>query len=153
MLCRFHIAAPAWRAKRTHCSREISRTGTKGITSAAPMRGWTPRCEVRLMSSAARPAPRTADSTTAAGGPTMVTTERLWSGSREKSRSETPSTAIAATIASTMAGSRPSEKLGTHSMSGEGMVIQGTGIREQGLAFDDYRSLGDYLPVQWLKTD
>ena len=39
-----------------HWASEIPDTGTKGITSVAPIRGCTPRCTVRSMSSAARPA-------------------------------------------------------------------------------------------------
>jgi hypothetical protein len=48
----------------------------------------------------------------------MVTTERLWSASIDQSSSCTPSTRIAATIASTRRASLPSEKLGTHSTTG-----------------------------------
>src|SRR5574341_1372425 len=53
---------------------------------------------------------------TAEGDPAKVTTERLWSWSRLKSRTATPETArMAATICSTTSGRRPSLKLGTHS--------------------------------------
>ena len=45
----------------------------------------------------------------------MVTTERLWSGSRDQSSRWTPSTRIAAMIARTLPSSIPSEKFGTHS--------------------------------------
>src|SRR5208283_2376256 len=65
---------------------------------------------------------RTADSTTAPGSPAMVTTERLWSASIDKSSRRTPSTRMAATIAWTQRTSAPSEKLGTHSTSGSLMV-------------------------------
>ncbi len=47
----------------------------------------------------------------------MVTTERLWSLSRDQSSRETPSTRMASTIACTLLRSLPSEKLGTHSMT------------------------------------
>src|SRR5574341_60706 len=53
---------------------------------------------------------------TAEGDPAKVTTERLWSWSRLKSRTATPETArMAATICSTTSGRGPSLKLGTHS--------------------------------------
>jgi hypothetical protein len=58
-----------------------------------------------------------AASTTASGGPAMVTTERLWSVSMDQSSKETPSTRMASTIACTFLRSQPSEKLGTHSMT------------------------------------
>jgi len=74
---------PACRASIAHWTSEIPLTGTKGITSAAPMRGCTPLCPVRSISSAALPAPRMAASTTASGTPAMVTTLRLWSASSE----------------------------------------------------------------------
>src|SRR5580698_9687650 len=72
-----------------HWASEIPETGTNGITSVAPMRGCTPRCTVRSISSAALPAARTAASTTASGRPAMVTTERLWSLSMDQSSKET----------------------------------------------------------------
>src|SRR5260370_846121 len=99
-----------------HSAREMPVTGTKGTTSAAPMRGWTPVWRVRSISWAALPTARTAASTTAAGEPAMVTTERLWAVSSDQSSRRTPSTCMAATIRRTLAGSVPSEKLGTHSM-------------------------------------
>src|SRR5512135_3098018 len=49
--------------------------------------------------------------------PTSVITQRLWSASISRSSRYTPGTFIAATMASTLALSRPSEKLGTHSTS------------------------------------
>jgi hypothetical protein len=67
------------------------------------------------MSLEARPAPRTADSTTAAGGPAMVTTDRLCAVSSDQSRRRTSSTCMAATMEETMVLSVPSEKLGTDS--------------------------------------
>ncbi len=33
---------PAWRARTAQSAREAPLTGMKGMTSAAPMRGWTP---------------------------------------------------------------------------------------------------------------
>src|SRR5580765_1732486 len=68
------------------------------------------------MSSAALPAPRAADSTTASGGPAIVTTERLCAVSSDQSSRRTPSTCIAATMRRTLLASVPSEKFGTHSM-------------------------------------
>src|SRR5664279_1734752 len=59
-----------------------------------------------------------AASTTLLAGPAMVTTERLWSLSSEKSKRLTPSTCIAATMDLTLSSSEPSEKLGTHSSIG-----------------------------------
>ncbi len=97
-------------------------TGTNGITSVAPMRGCSPWCSRRSMRRAATPAMRTAASTSssppATAPPTSVTTERLWLASLVRSSTVTPSTdAPAATISSTTSDRRPSEKLGTHSMS------------------------------------
>src|SRR6202041_1573096 len=80
------------------------------------MRGCTPVCRVRSITSAALPAASTAASTTAAGGPAMVTTERLWSASCDQSSSDTPGTRMVRTMASTRSVSTPSEKFGTHSM-------------------------------------
>ena len=73
------------RGRRTRRGR-LRLTGMNGMTSAAPMRGWTPFCLVRSISSAALPAARTADSTTASGEPAMVTTERLCAASSDQSR-------------------------------------------------------------------
>src|SRR5689334_13035183 len=53
----------------------------------------------------------------ASRSPTMVITQRLWSESISRSSRETPGIFMASTMASTMALSRPSEKLGTHSTS------------------------------------
>src|ERR1700691_6105704 len=49
--------------------------------------------------------------------PTKVITQRLWSVSISRSSRYTPSIFMASTMASTLALSRPSEKLGTHSTS------------------------------------
>ena len=66
----------------------------------------------------ALPVPSSAASATASGSPASVTTERLWSASISRSSTYTPGTLlIAVTMASTLAASRPSEKLGTHSIS------------------------------------
>src|SRR5262249_24017709 len=51
----------------------------------------------------------------ASRSPTRVITQRLWSASISRSSKYTPSIFMASTIASTLALSRPSEKLGTHS--------------------------------------
>src|SRR5580765_3996292 len=92
-------------------------SGMNGITSVAPMRGCTPLCCVRSMSSAALPAARMAASATASGLPTSVITERLWSASLVRSITQTSGTALmASTSASTFVRSRPSEKFGTHSI-------------------------------------
>src|SRR6267378_2578821 len=53
----------------------------------------------------------------ASRSPTRVMTQRLWSESISRSSKYTPSIFMAAMMASTLAGSRPSEKLGTHSTS------------------------------------
>src|SRR5580658_132643 len=90
-----------------------------GTTSVAPMRGCAPVCRVRSISSAALPTARTAASATASGSPASVITLRLWSASLSCASTNTPGTSrIAVTMASTLAGSRPSEKFGTHSTSG-----------------------------------
>src|SRR5258708_31694078 len=92
--------------------------GINGSTSVAPTRGCAPWCFVRSISSMALPVPSSAASATASGSPASVTTERLWSASISRSSTYTPGTLlIAATMASTFAGSRPSEKFGTHSIS------------------------------------
>src|ERR1700722_15615416 len=105
-----------------HSARETPLTGTKGTTSAAPMRGWTPVCLVRSISSAALPTEHTAASTTAAGEPAMVTTERLWAVSSDQSSRRTPSIFMAATICFTLPESVPSEKFGTHSIIASGFI-------------------------------
>src|SRR5665213_10295 len=92
------------------------------MTSAAPILGCTPFCVVKSINSAALPAPRTAASTTASGAPAIVTTERLWSGSIEKSNRCTPSTCIARTISWIFPASVPSEKFGTHSTIGPSFI-------------------------------
>src|SRR6266403_361596 len=62
--------------------------------------------------------PRNALSTAASGLPTKVTTVRLVVAPGSTSSNDTPSTdAIASVICRIMSGSRPSEKLGTHSIS------------------------------------
>jgi hypothetical protein len=53
------------RSVRSRLRPEI---GTKGTTSAAPIRGWTPRCLRRSISSTALAVPAIADSTTSSGG-------------------------------------------------------------------------------------
>ena len=73
--------------------------------SLTPMRGCTPCWRVRLINSTALPAPCTAASTTAPGSPAIVTTERLWSASIDQSNKWTPSTRMAAMIASGTAAS------------------------------------------------
>src|SRR6266446_4753983 len=92
--------------------------GMKGTTSVAPIRGCAPLCLVKSISSSALPTPSSAASATASGSPARVTTLRLWSASISRSSTYTPDTLlIAATIASIFAASRPSEKLGTHSIN------------------------------------
>src|ERR1035437_2061735 len=86
------------------------------------------------MSSTALPAPRTAASTTAAGSPAMITTERLWAASMDQSSRRTASTRIAATMASTRRASVPSEKLGTHSTTGS-LMRASDSVYEHVLAF------------------
>lgn len=88
--------SPSRRAISTHSAMVTPRTGTKGTTSAAPMRGCWPRCSSMSMSCAALAMPRKAASSTASGSPTMVTTERLWSASECTSSTLTPGTAAMA---------------------------------------------------------
>src|SRR5574341_2169531 len=83
------------------------------------MRGCTPWWRVRSIRRAQAAAPLTAASTIAGPGPARVTTERLWSGSLERSSTSTSGCALAsaATISSTTSARRPSEKFGTISTS------------------------------------
>src|SRR5256886_253114 len=93
-----------------------------GTTSVAPMRGCSPVCFVRSIRSVATRMPPSAASRAASGGATNVNTERLCDASACTSSSRTPGTLVsAARRASMVAALRPSEKLGTHSMRGEGI--------------------------------
>src|SRR5271156_20894 len=115
---RCQISRPTFFARATQSSMLTPSTGMNGTTSVAPMRGCAPECLVRSISSAALPTPRSAASATASGSPAMVTTLRLWSASLSRSSRYTPATwRMASTMASILAASRPSEKLGTHSTS------------------------------------
>ena len=96
-----------------------------------------------MVSAAARPA-RTAASTTASGDPTKVTTVRLVARPGSTSSRVTSSTdSMASVIRRMTAGSRPSEKLGTHSSSG--LAAMSPGYRpgpagaERGRSGDTYQ--------------
>ena len=80
-------------ASRTQSSSVTPSMGMNGTTSAAPMRGCAPWCVVRSISATAFSTERKAASATAAGGPTKVRTERLWSASDSRSSSTTSGTA------------------------------------------------------------
>src|SRR5260370_755222 len=98
---------------------ETSRSGTKGRTSSAPMRGWMPRCSRMSTRAKTAAASASAASSTARGRPRKVNTERLWSGSAWHSASGAPGTARTVwAIASMARGSRPSLTFGTHSKRG-----------------------------------
>src|SRR2546428_7829555 len=92
--------------------------GTKGTTSTAPIRGCSPLCLVRSMSSTAFADAASAACFTELGSPTKLTTERLWSGFDSTSRRVTPGVdLIASAIELTTSCRRPSLKFGTHSIS------------------------------------
>ncbi len=99
-----------------HSSKVTPSTGTKGQTSVAPSRGWAPWWRLMSNTAAALAIAWKAASLTASGGPTNVTTVRLVSRPGSTSSSFTPGTAwMASVICWILAGSCPSEKLGTHS--------------------------------------
>ena len=104
-----------------HCaasSIDILAMGMSGHTSVAPMRGCSPWCLLMSISSLAFFIARKAASTTGPGSPTKVTTVRLVALPGSTSSNCTPATlSIAAVICLMIAMSRPSLKLGTHSMS------------------------------------
>src|SRR5882762_8361037 len=106
------------RASSTHRSSRVDPTGTKGRTSVAPMRGCSPRCRRKSISSVALRTPLSAASTTASASPTNVMTHRLWSAFISWSNRRTDrSLEISAAMALTTDKFRPSLKLGTHSTS------------------------------------
>src|SRR5437660_1133050 len=112
------FSLPTPRPSATRPSMVPPSIGINGSTSVAPTRGCAPVCFVRSINSMALPVHSNAASATASGSPARVTTERLWSASISRSSTYTPGTLlIAATMASTLAASRPSEQLGTHSIS------------------------------------
>src|SRR5580765_211518 len=119
-------------------------SGTKGTTSVAPMRGCSPVWTRRSILSFAFAIARNAASEHAAGGPTKVTTARLWLASRLWSISFTPATErIAPRISSTTCGRRPSLKLGTHStrlMTGNSAPLDLAAPSDamRGLALEDH---------------
>src|SRR5262245_47669342 len=105
---------PSSRAASRAASAPSGTSGTRGTTSAAPIRGWAPSCRRRSMRSAAHAIPASSASTSASADPTSVNTERLWSVSAwtSSSRARDPSASASASI---VARSRPSEKFGTDS--------------------------------------
>ena len=118
----FPTRSPSVCASATHSSIVMPVTGTNGTTSVAPMRGCSPLCLVRSIRSVATRMAANAASTTAAGLPTNVNTERLCAVSLWTSSSCTPVTAVMVERnAPIVAASRPSEKFGTHSTSGAGI--------------------------------
>src|SRR2546427_2279804 len=96
----------------------MSRTGRKGMTSTAPIRGWLPRCWSMSISSADFAAQASADRRTASGEPTRLASSRLWSGSACQVSIRTPGTRQDARMESITSRRRPSLKLGTISTSG-----------------------------------
>ena len=105
------------RASSAHSASVTPAIGISGSTSVAPMRGCAPLWRRMSISSAARFTPAKAASTTASGSPTKVTTVRLVASPGSTSSSLTPPEAsMAAVICRITALSRPSLKLGTHSM-------------------------------------
>ncbi len=109
---------PSRFASSTQSSIVAPCIGTNGQTSVAPMRACSPRCFDMSISSAALRMARNAASTTASGGPAKVTTVRLvaWPGSTSSSAAFSVA-AISPVMASITARSRPSLKLGTHSIN------------------------------------
>src|SRR3954451_24995465 len=94
--------------------------GTSGTTSAAPTHGCAPSCRRRSIRSRAQPIPASSASTSSSSPPTRVYTDRLWSSSEWMS-SRRACAESASPIASIVARSRPSEKLGTASSGSIGM--------------------------------
>ena len=113
-----HTRRAARRDSSTQSSIVTSMTGTKGITSTAPMRGCSPLWRRRSIIPAAALAKATAASSIPSGLPTRVSTLRLCPSSACTSSKVTPGTFCAASeSASITALSRPSLKLGMHSTS------------------------------------
>ena len=109
--------ASLW-AYSTVSSIVIFETGTKGQTSVAPNLGCAPLCLLMSISSAAFLTALNAASQTSLGVPTIVTTVRFVAAPGSTSISRTPSTvSISLVICLIMFKSRPSLKLGTHSIS------------------------------------
>ncbi len=109
---------PTARATSTQSSMVAPDTGTNGQTSVAPKRACSPSCTDMSISSAAFCTARNAASATGSGSPMKVTTVRLVLSPGSTSSSSTPCTASTASVISLMTDmSRPSEKLGTHSMT------------------------------------
>lgn len=97
---------------------DIPFNGTIGITSVAPIRGWTPFWVLRLISSAAFLVILNAASKMALGGPMKVMTVRLWSGSEVVWRSLMLGvSSMTCLIWSIVCWFWPSEKFGMHSRS------------------------------------
>src|SRR3989442_3764994 len=89
-----------------------------------------------------------AASTLASGGATNVKTERLCAASAWTSSSLTPGTLVSARrSASMVAALRPSEKFGTHSMRGEGIVTFSSAPQEVPEPFVQRRVAGDHRSV------
>src|SRR5690349_399350 len=123
------MRSPTRRASATQSAMVAPRTGTKGTTSVAPIRGCSPLWWLRSMRSAAARARTKAASATAAAEPTKVNTARLCEGSASRSSIFTPGTAATAPpSASSTSCRRPSLTLGTHSMiSSIGSAVHGGG--------------------------
>src|SRR5262252_2599198 len=119
MPCRRAISSPSRRERATQSATVAPRMGMSGTTSTAPIRGCSPRCVRRsIRGTAASNSARTA-ATTDSPSPTNVRTLRLWDASEETERRRTPGTLrTAVASSSTRARSRPSETLGTHSITG-----------------------------------
>ncbi len=105
-------------AYSTVSSMLMFETGTKGQTSVAPKRGCSPFWWRMSMTSAAFFMATSAASTTSSGVPTNVTTVRLVAAPGSTSSNLTPSIfSISSVICLITVMSRPSLKLGTHSIS------------------------------------
>jgi hypothetical protein len=85
-LGRSAIRAPNVRASSTASSIVVSPSGTKGMTSTAPIRGCSPQCSSMSISRTAAATSPSRASDTARAGPASVNTERLWLASLVRSR-------------------------------------------------------------------
>ena len=115
-------ARPSVRASCDAFSIVAARTGTKGITSTAPMRGCVPCVLAQVDGSRAWATRAKTDSASASGSPIRVMTERLWSASEVMSMTSTPGRRAARAMASMTSWRCPSLKFSGHSTSGSGTM-------------------------------
>src|SRR6266567_2397970 len=92
-----------------------------GTTSAAPTRGWTPRCSRMSMRSTEVSTVATSASRSSRRRPAIEMTTRLWSASASTSRTYAPAAAPASSAMTS--GRLPSEKLGTDSNRSRSMCL------------------------------